>query len=317
MTNNTVAYPWEATVENPSMVAAGGGFYLAFSAGLYQSASYSEGITVCTGPLGPCGVDSQILTTYGGELGPGGGALFPDAQGNWWLDYAAWRGGAPGCTDYGCGAARQLMVAPIALPNVNGSVPCSAPSGPQGYAMASADGGVFNYGNLPYCGSEGGRYLNRRPILARARLVRIRAIMMSSEIAPSPSHNGLYGEANGMTEAAMPIVTYGSRIAVITWMTMKATDSREMLRCRLVVANLGSPGSRPRRVTRMPSSTTAVSSTSATTPVALLAYHRAVPETIPTTCLPMSPAAAVGRGLTHAGSVTGPWWRSGLPLRTF
>ncbi len=30
--NNTVTYPWEATVENPSMVAAGGGFYLAFSA---------------------------------------------------------------------------------------------------------------------------------------------------------------------------------------------------------------------------------------------------------------------------------------------
>ena len=88
LTNNTVSYPWEATVEDPSMVAAGGGYYLAFSAGVYTSTGYSEGITTCSGPLGPCGAQSQILTTYGSVLGPGGGALFADASGNWWLDYA-------------------------------------------------------------------------------------------------------------------------------------------------------------------------------------------------------------------------------------
>ena len=53
LTNNTVSYPWEATVEDPSMAAAGGGFYLAFSAGIYTSTGYSEGITTCSGPARP------------------------------------------------------------------------------------------------------------------------------------------------------------------------------------------------------------------------------------------------------------------------
>jgi hypothetical protein len=165
--NDTVSYPWEKTVEDPSMVAAGGGFYLAFSAGVYTSTGYSEGITTCNGPLGPCGPQSQILTTYGSALGPGGGALFADAGGSWWLDYAAWQGGSAGCTSYSCGAARRLFVAPISLPNVNGEVPCSAPSTPIGYYMVASDGGIFNYGNLPFCGSEGGRPLNK-PVVGMA-----------------------------------------------------------------------------------------------------------------------------------------------------
>jgi hypothetical protein len=161
MTNNTVAYPWETTIEDPSMVAAGGGFYLAFSAGPYRTAAYSEAVAVCNGPLGPCGQNGQVLTSYGSVLGPGGGALFSDASGGWWLDYAAWQGGSAGCTSYTCGAARQLFVAPITLPNVNGEVPCNAPAGPHGYDMVASDGGVFNFGNLPFCGSEGGHLLNR------------------------------------------------------------------------------------------------------------------------------------------------------------
>jgi hypothetical protein len=167
LTNDTVHYPWEATVENPSMKAAGGGFYLAFSAGVYTTSGYSEGITTCTGPLGPCGAQSQILTTYGSVLGPGGGALFSDASGNWWLDFAGWQGGTAGCTNYGCGAARHLFVTPISLPNVNGEVPCSPPAGPSGYWAVASDGGIFNYGNLPFCGSEGSHPLNK-PIVGMA-----------------------------------------------------------------------------------------------------------------------------------------------------
>jgi len=35
-------------------------------------------------------------------------------------------------------------------------VPCDAPTGqPTGYDMTASDGGVFNYGNLPFCGSTG------------------------------------------------------------------------------------------------------------------------------------------------------------------
>ena len=47
-------------------------------------------------------------------------------------------------------------------------VPCSAPrAAPVGYWMAAADGGVFNYGNLPFCGSTGNIILNR-PIVGIA-----------------------------------------------------------------------------------------------------------------------------------------------------
>ncbi len=167
LTNDTVAYPWETTVEDPSMKVADGAYYLAFSAGVYTGTGYSEAITTCSGPLGPCGAQSQILTTYGSVLGPGGGSLFSDAGGSWWLDYAAWQGGSAGCTSYSCGAARQLFVAPISLPGGNGEVPCNAPAGPYGYYMAASDGGVFNYGNLPFCGSEGGRPLNK-PVVGMA-----------------------------------------------------------------------------------------------------------------------------------------------------
>jgi len=40
-------------------------------------------------------------------------------------------------------------------------VPCNAPAGgPHGYVMAASDGGVFDYGNLPFCGSLGNLQLN-------------------------------------------------------------------------------------------------------------------------------------------------------------
>ena len=168
MTNNTVAYPWQTTVEDPSMIAAGGGFYLSFAAGSYTSANYSEGIAVCSGPLGPCAGDTQILTSYGSVLGPGGGTLFADANGNYWLDYAAWQGGSPGCTNYFCGAARRMFVAAINLPDINGHVPCSAPAQPAGYDMVAADGGIFTFGNLPFCGSEGGNPLLNKPVISMA-----------------------------------------------------------------------------------------------------------------------------------------------------
>src|SRR5215472_11090252 len=56
-----------------------------------------------------------------------------------------------------------------------------------------------------------------------------------------------------------------------------------MFLCRPLTAKPGRPGSRPCLVTIRPSSTTAVMSSSATTPVARLAYHSAVEELIPLT----------------------------------
>ena len=119
------------------------------------------------GHSAPAARRARSLTTYGSVLGPGGGSLFSNAAGNWWLDYAAWQGGLPGCTSYSCGAARQLFVAAIKLPSGTGQVPCNAPVSAYGYYMVAADGGIFNYGNLPFCGSEGGQFLNK-PVVGMA-----------------------------------------------------------------------------------------------------------------------------------------------------
>ena len=170
MTNNTVAYPWEATVENPSMVAAGGGFYLAFSAGIYQSASVLGGdhrVHRAPRPLWVDEPDPDHLRI--GELGPGGGALFPDARATGGWTTRPGRVARRAAPNYGCGAARQLFVAPIALPNVNGSGPLHRPRrGPQGYAGGLRTAGCSTTATCPICGSEGGRYLNR-PVVGMAR----------------------------------------------------------------------------------------------------------------------------------------------------
>jgi hypothetical protein len=47
-------------------------------------------------------------------------------------------------------------------------VPCNAPSGtPTGYDLVASDGGVFNYGNLPFCGSTGNLQLTQ-PVVGMA-----------------------------------------------------------------------------------------------------------------------------------------------------
>jgi len=47
-------------------------------------------------------------------------------------------------------------------------VPCNAPAGgPNGYILSASDGGVFDYGNIPFCGSTGSIHLNR-PVVADA-----------------------------------------------------------------------------------------------------------------------------------------------------
>ena len=47
-------------------------------------------------------------------------------------------------------------------------VPCNAPrGGPDGYLLSASDGGVFDYGNIPFCGSTGSIHLNR-PVVASA-----------------------------------------------------------------------------------------------------------------------------------------------------
>jgi hypothetical protein len=159
--------PWETTVDDPDMVLSGGTYYLLFSAGNFQNASYDEALATCAGPVGPCTQPSNpFLTSYGSVAGPGGGSLFTDASGNWYLTYS---GRAGPCTT-SCGTVRNLFVAPINLSN-GLSVPCARPVGtPTGYRMTGGDGGVFNFGNLPFCGSTGEIHLNQ-PVVGMAGTV--------------------------------------------------------------------------------------------------------------------------------------------------
>ena len=136
LTVDQAALPWETTFDDPQMVSAGGAYDLLFSVGDFLSASYAQALTTCSGPLGPCAQPSSgpFLSSYGSVAGPGGGSLFTDAAGNWWLAYAGW---PSSCTNYSCGGVRRLFVAPIKpVPRMN--VPCNPPSGqPIGYRLTA------------------------------------------------------------------------------------------------------------------------------------------------------------------------------------
>ncbi len=152
--------PWETTFDDPQMVSVDGTYNLLFSVGNFLSSSYAQALTTCSGPLGPCAqpTSGPFLTSYGNVAGPAGGSLFTDASGNWWLAYAGW---PSTCTNYSCGAVRSLYVAPMALGN-GLHVPCNPPPGsPAGYRFTASDGGVFSFGNLPFCGSTGGITINQ------------------------------------------------------------------------------------------------------------------------------------------------------------
>jgi hypothetical protein len=114
LTVDQAQLPWETTFDDPDLVADGSGYRLLFSTGEWQSADYSEVLTSCVSPQGPCSqpTTGPFLTSYGSVAGPGGGMLFRDATGHWFLVYAAW---SAGCTNYGCGGARRMFVAPMNL----------------------------------------------------------------------------------------------------------------------------------------------------------------------------------------------------------
>lgn len=121
-------YPWQTTTDDPSMAYAGGNYYLFFSGGNYLSNYYPTGYVVCSGPSGPCDQaepSDPILSTTGGS---GGGMVFTDAGGNWWISYQTWS--SPSCTNYGCGGQRFMYVAPISLPSASNSPPPPQPGLP-------------------------------------------------------------------------------------------------------------------------------------------------------------------------------------------
>ncbi len=168
---NQMSSPFE-TVENPQMTRVGDQYVLVFSRGLYTSSAYRQGDATCDGPGGPCReMTSSLVTSYGAVIGPGGGTTFTDASGQWWLAYGGWN--AP-CHAYnGTACARRLYIAPL---TARAPIHCDAVTNADGYRMVASDGGVFGFGNEPFCGSTGGIALHQ-PIVG---------------IAPTPDRGGYW-----------------------------------------------------------------------------------------------------------------------------
>ena len=161
LVQNNGEFPWETTIENPDMVVSGSTYFLMFSTGTWDSPSYSEAFATCSGPTRPCTQSAPpFLTSYGSASGPGGGSLFQDASGAWMLAYAAWQ---PGCTQYACGGARRLFVAPATLEPTSLPTPvtgmASLPDG-DGYWLVDSYGAVSTHGAARYYGSMAGQHLN-------------------------------------------------------------------------------------------------------------------------------------------------------------
>jgi hypothetical protein len=90
---------WEkGTVEAPDMESVNGRDYLFFSGNSWNTANYAVGLTICSGPLGPCNQDvpSPMLASGSTMSGPGGESLFTDGSGNLWMAFDAWLPGGVG-----------------------------------------------------------------------------------------------------------------------------------------------------------------------------------------------------------------------------
>jgi Glycosyl hydrolases family 43 len=102
---------WESgNVEAPSMLRNGSTYWLFYSGNNWNGKSYAEGVARCAGPAGPCTAESAnpILASQGGVDGPGGGEVFTDTSGHWWLAYHAYREPLVGYPN-----SRLLYFAPI------------------------------------------------------------------------------------------------------------------------------------------------------------------------------------------------------------
>ncbi len=111
--------------------------------------------------------DGHIGITGAGYVDVGGAATGYIAH--WEIDGTS----GSGSSVYEAGAWPQFhhdpqLTGDAGTPGPTLEVPCNAPAGgPDGYLLSASDGGVFNYGNIPFCGSTGSIHLNR-PVVASA-----------------------------------------------------------------------------------------------------------------------------------------------------
>ena len=116
------------------------------------SGNLSTAFTVVTGTVGPpaTGTDSS------------GGSAATDAA-----KYPCPPTTAQQAAGTSCTIAYAQSATATATANISFAGACTAPAAPAGYDMAAADGGVFTFGNLPFCGSAGGLTLNK-PVVGMA-----------------------------------------------------------------------------------------------------------------------------------------------------
>jgi hypothetical protein len=91
----TADRPFErGVVEGPTMVRAGGHYFLLYAAGPWSSGRYSTAYAVCAGPLGPClkppGSSGRLLASGPHLAGPGGAEVFRSAGGSYWVAFHAY-----------------------------------------------------------------------------------------------------------------------------------------------------------------------------------------------------------------------------------
>lgn len=88
---------WQGSiVEAPQMAQVNGSYYLFYSGGWFNQASYAIGVARCAGALGPChdGTSSPLLGTNLQGWGPGEESLFTNDAGIWML-YTPWCSSLP------------------------------------------------------------------------------------------------------------------------------------------------------------------------------------------------------------------------------
>ncbi len=113
---------WQhGSIEGPDMVVSGGQYLLFYSGSDWKTSSYAVGYASCDGPLGPCTDQSPqpLLASQSTFSGPGGPALFTDAQGTLWMAFHAWIAGKVGYPN-----SRPLFLRQV---TITGGVPVVSP----------------------------------------------------------------------------------------------------------------------------------------------------------------------------------------------